>query len=73
MMLVIIFKQFFYFILVLFEIMRFEITNYLVIKLNLLKLAAKVQFILKGHSAGKSPVRFLVYRHKVRHPSQGKL
>ena len=51
-----------------FKIIRFKIIIYLLIKQNLLNLAAKMEFIKIEHFVGKSPVYFLVYKNKLRHP-----
>ena len=55
------------------EIIRFKITIYLVIKQNMFEFSSKSKVHKNKHSAGKSPVCFLVYRDKVRHPSTTKL
>ena len=51
------------------EIIRFKITIYLVIKQNIFKFSSKSRVHKNEHSAGKSPLCFLVYRDKVRYPS----
>ena len=51
------------------EIIRFKITIYLVIKQNILEFSSESRVHKNEHSAGKSPVCFLVYRNKVRYPT----
>ena len=55
------------------EIIRFKITIYLVIKQNIFEFSSENRVYENGHSAGKSPVYFLIYRDKVRHLSTVKL
>ena len=65
--------QVFSFLTVLVEIIRFKSTIYLVIKQNIFEFSSKNRVYENEHFAGKSPVCFLVYRDKVRHPSTAKL
>ena len=58
---------------VLVEIIRFKIKIYLVIKQNIFEFSSESRVHENEHFAGKSPVCFLVYRDKVRHPSIAKL
>ena len=55
------------------EIIGFKITIYLVIKQNIFEFSSKSRVHENEHSPEKSPVCFLVYRDKVRHPSTVKL
>ena len=55
------------------EVIRFKITIYLVIKQNIFEFSSESRVHENKHSAGKSPVCFLVYRDKVRHLSTAKL
>ena len=55
------------------EIFRFKITIYLVIKQNIFGFSSESRVDENEHSAGKTPVCFLVYRDEVRHPSTAKL
>ena len=52
---------------------RFKITIYLVIKQKIFEFSSECKVHENEHSAGKSPVCFLIYRDKVRHPSTAKL
>ena len=54
---------------VLVKIITFKITIYLVIKQNIFEFSSRSSVRENERSAGKSPVCFLVYRDKVRHPS----
>ena len=58
---------------VLVEIIRFKIAIYLVIKQNIFEFSSESRVHENEHSAGKSPVCFLVYRDNVRHSSTAKL
>ena len=51
---------------------KVKITIYLVIKQNIFEFSSESRIYKNEHSAGKSPVCFLVYRDKVRHPSTAK-
>ena len=55
------------------QIIKFKITIYLVIQQNIFEFNSESRFYENEHSARKSPVCFLVYRDKVRHPSTVKL
>ena len=55
------------------EIIRFKIIIYLVIKQNIFEFSSESRVHENEHSAEKSPVCFLVYRDKVRYPSTVKL
>ena len=55
------------------EIIRFKITIYLVIKQNIFEFSSESRVHENEHFAEKSPVCFLVYRDKARHPSTAKL
>ena len=52
------------------ELIRFKITIYLVIKQNVFEFSSESRVDENGHSAGKSPVCFLVYRDKVIHQTK---
>ena len=52
---------------------RFKIMIYLVIKQNIFVFSSESRIYENKNFAGKSPVCFLVYRDKVRHPSTVKL
>ena len=51
----------------------FFLTIYLVIKQNIFEFSSESRVYENKHSAGKSPMCFLVYRDKVRYPSIAKL
>ena len=57
---------------VLVEIIRFKITIYLVINQNNFEFSSESRVYENEHFAEKSPVCFLIYRNKVRHPSTAK-
>ena len=56
--------QVFSFLIILFEIIRFKITIYLVIKQNIFEFSSESRVYKNEHSAGKSPVCFLVIETK---------
>ena len=62
--------QVFFFEQILVEMIRFKITIYLVIKQNIFEFSSESRVHENEHSAGKSPVCFLVYRDKVRHQTK---
>ena len=55
------------------EIITFKITIYLVIKQNIFEFSSESRVPENEHSAGKSPMCFLIYKNNVRHPSTAKL
>ena len=55
------------------EIIRFKTTTYLVIMQNTFEFSSESRVHENEHSTGKSPLCFLIYRDKVRHPSTAKL